>query len=259
MPELPDLQAFSRNLARRLTGKKVEKIHAIRTKKLNTSEKALQRALIGATLTSVSRQGKELHFTFDNGNVLGLHLMLKGQLHFFEHTNEQRFTILELVFSGGTGLAIADFQGQATPTLNPEPREAPDALSDDAGFGYLKEKLTRSKTTIKKLLTDQKIIRGIGNAYADEILWHARISPFSTCNKIPDAAIKKLSKSIRTVFAKAEQSILQANPDIIGGEIRDFMAIHNPERKTSPTKAAIRVEQSGGRKTYYTDEQVLYQ
>ena len=258
MPELPDLQAFSRNLDKRLTGKKVEKIHAITTKKLNTPEKELQRALGGSTLTSVSREGKELHFTFDNGNVLALHLMLKGQLHFFEEINEQRFTILEIVFSGGTGLAMTDFQRQATPTLNPEARDAPDALSDDAGFEFLKERLNRSKTTIKKLLTDQKFIRGIGNAYADEILWHARISPFSTCNKIPDAAIRKLSKSIRTVFNTAEETILKANPDIIGGEIRDFMAIHNPEKTQSPTKATIHVQSTGGRKTYFTDEQTLY-
>lgn len=259
MPELPDLQAFSRNLARRLTGKKIEKIHAIKTKKLKTSEKELERALSGATLVSVDREGKELHFVFDNGNVLALHLMLKGQLHFFQGKNEQRFTLLELIFSDGAGLAMTDFQRQATPTLNPEPRAAPDALSDDASFGFLKEKLNRSKTTIKKLLTDQKIIRGIGNAYADEILWQARISPFSTCNKIPDAAIKKLHKSIRTVFAQAEKAILQASPEIIGGEIRSFMAIHNPDKQHSPTHAPIRTKETGGRKTYYTDEQTLYE
>ena len=259
MPELPDLQAFRHNLARRLTGKQVEKIHATVTKKLNTSEKELQRALIGASVTSVYRDGKELHFAFDNGNVLALHLMLKGQLHFFDGKNEQRFPIVEIHFAGGPGLAMSDFQKQATVTLNPEPRIAPDALSDDAGYEYLKERLHRSKTSIKKLLTDQKIIRGIGNAYADEILWHARISPFSTCNKIPDAAIIKLAKSIKSVCAKAEKSILKENPDIIGGEIRDFMAIHNQELKQSPTKANIHVKETGGKKTYYTDEQILYE
>jgi len=258
MPELPDLQAFSLNLSKRLTGKRVEKIHAIKTKKLNTSEKALQRALVGAKLTAVRREGKELHFVFDNGHVLGVHLMLKGELRYFEGKNDHRFTILEIYFEDSIGLAMTDFQAQATPTLDPEPRQAPDALSEQADYNFLKEKIKNSRSTIKKLLMDQKIIRGIGNAYADEILWHARISPFSICNKIPDEAIRKLSKSIRTIFSRAEKSILISSPDIIGGEVRDFLAIHNPGKTHSPTKSEIRIDQSGGRKTYYTDEQVDY-
>lgn len=259
MPELPDLQIFSRNLTKRLTGKKVEKIHAIRARKLNVSEKELQRAIAGATLTSVVRDGKELHLHFDNGNILGLHLMLKGELHYFEGKNEERFSVLEILFSDLTGLVLTDFQAQATPTLNPAVREAPDALSDILGYEFLKDKLNHSRTTIKKLLTDQKVIRGIGNAYADEILWHARISPFSTCNKIPDAAIRDLITSIHEVFANAEKAILKADPDIIGGERREFMDIHNPEKTHSPTNKEIQIRESGGRKTYYTEEQVLYQ
>lgn len=256
MPELPDLQAFSRNLTKRLIGQKVEKIQAINTKKLNTSQKELQQAITQATLVAVAREGKELHFAFDNGHILGVHLMLRGQLFFFQHNNDNRFTILEILFSKGTGLAVTDRMAQATVTLNPEVREAPDALSAD--YKFLNHTITKSKTTIKKLITDQKIIRGIGNAYADEILWHARISPFSVCNKIPDAAIKKLTKAITEVFDKAEKSILKADPEIIGGEVRDFLLIHHPEKKFSPTKSEIKVSEAGGRKTYYTDEQILY-
>jgi formamidopyrimidine-DNA glycosylase len=259
MPELPDLQAFSRNLSRKLVGKRVEKIHAIYKKKLKTTEADLKRAIEGAKVSSIFREGKELRFAFDNGTVLGLHLMLKGQLHYFEGKNENKYTIIEIHFNNGLGLALTDFQGQATPTLNPLPREAPDALSREAGYRYLKEKINQSKAAIKKLLMDQEIIRGIGNAYSDEILWHARISPFSICNKLPDDAIKQLSKSIRSVFRTAERQILKADPEIIGGEIRDFMAIHNPKRTHSPTGYEIMKDDSGGRKTYYTDEQTLWQ
>jgi len=258
MPELPDLQAFSRNLSKTLAGKTIEKIHAINKKKFKTSEKDLRHALEGARLSSVAREGKELHFFFDNGNVLSLHLMLRGELHFFGEKNDKRSTIIELVFSDGTGLAMTDFQGQATPTLNPAPRDAPDALSPKAGYKFLKEKLNKSKAAIKKLLIDQHVIRGIGNAYADEILWHARISPFSISNKIPDAAIKTLAKSIKTILRKAEKLILKTDPDIISGEIRDFMAIHNAKQTHSPTGAKIRIDKSGARKTYYTDEQKVY-
>jgi formamidopyrimidine-DNA glycosylase len=258
MPELPDLQAFSRNLSKKLVGKKVEKINAIYKKRLKTEEKGLQRSLEGATLSSVCREGKELHLSFDNGNVLALHMMLKGQLHLFHEKNDARFTIIELLFTDGTGLAMADFQGQATPTLNPQPKEAPDALSNTVNFKFLKEKLNKSKAAVKKVLIDQQVIRGIGNAYADEILWHARISPFSISNKIPDANLKALAKSIKSVLKQAEKKILKANPEIISGEIRDFVAVHSSKKQKSPTGARILIDKSSARKTYYTREQKLF-
>lgn len=259
MPELPDLQVFKKNLSKTLLGKTLEKITVRNKKKLKVSEASLKKALEGEKLVSIERIGKELHFSFKNGEVLGLHLMLRGDLHYFDKKNEERFTIIELLFNGGTGLAMVDYQGQATPTLNPEEREAPDALSSDFNLKYLKTILGKSKAVVKNVLLDQNAIRGIGNAYADEILWDARISPFSISNQIPDAAVKKLLKSIKSVLTKAEKSITKTHPDIISGEIRDFMLIHNSKKEQSPSGAAILVSKKGARKTYYTEEQVLYQ
>lgn len=258
MPELPDLQAFSYTLSKQLVGKRVEKVHAIHTRKLNVTEKELRNGLEGARLDSVFRDGKRLHFMFDNGNVLGLHMMLKGELQFFTDKNEAKFAILEIVFSGGTGLALCDWQRQATATLNPEADTAPDALAKSVNVKFLRECLSSSKATIKKLLMDQNVIRGIGNAYADEILWDARISPFSISHKVPEEAIKRLAGSIRSVLTRAEKSIRKTHPGIIGGEVRDFMAVHRTDRTESPTGGTIHIASTGGRKTYYTDEQILY-
>lgn len=259
MPELPDLQAFSQTLSRKLVGKTVEKIHAIHAKKLNVSPQRLQADLGGAKVTSIFRDGKELHLSFDNGNILGLHLMLRGALQLFEGKYPGRFAVLELTFTDGTGLVMTDFLKQATTTLNPEPKEAPDALAPSVNYEFLTGKLAASKTTVKKLLTDQKVVRGIGNAYADEILWHARISPFSVSNKIPAAAIRRLAKSIRSVLEKAAKQILNSNPDIVGGEVREFMQIHHPDRTHSPTGAVIQVSRTGARKTYFTEEQERFE
>lgn len=76
-------------------------------------------------------------------------------------------------------------------------------------------------------------MRGVGNAYADEILWHARISPFSVSSKIPEAKLKDLVKAIKSVLEDAEQNILKSNPGIINGEVRDFMDIHNSKKNTA--------------------------
>jgi formamidopyrimidine-DNA glycosylase len=122
----------------------------------------------------------------------------------------------------------------------------------------LSEQLAKKKVTIKNFLLDQKTIRGIGNAYADEILYSAGISPFSVSNKIPQDKIRLLVKSIRSVLTKAEKQIKKKNPGIIAGEIRDFLDIHNAHKKKSPGGKKIEFKMAGGRKTYYTSEQKLY-
>jgi formamidopyrimidine-DNA glycosylase len=255
MPELPDLQVFSRNLTKKLKNKKLEKIEVKIAAKLNVPEKELKKTLEGQPLGKVERIGKELHFDFKNGHVLALHLMLHGQLHFFEGSNEHKFTIAELWFEGGTGLALTDFQKAATPTLDPKENHVKDALDVDAH--YLKE-IFDTRTAVKTVLMDQHLIRGIGNAYADEILYDAKISPFSVSNKIPGDKIKQLTTSIKSVLENAEMEIVKSNPDIISGEFRDFLKVHQPKKKTTETGETIRQKPVGSRKTYYTDEQELY-
>lgn len=256
MPELPDLQAFSHNLDKKLAGKTVKNVSST-AKKLNVSEKELNNTLSHQKVKRIYRDGKELFIEFSKGDVLGLHLMLHGKLFLFEVKNENKYAVLEIFFTDDTGLALTDFQKIATPTLNPEPKEAPDAMAQEAGEAYFKQILARKKTNIKTILLDQHIVRGIGNAYADEILWHAGISPFSAGNKIPEVKITQLVKSIREVLTDAEKQILKTNPDIINGEVRDFMLIHNSKKQKSPFGAEIRIKEAG-RKTYYTDEQELY-
>jgi formamidopyrimidine-DNA glycosylase len=258
MPELPDLEVFSRNLNKELRGKTLKKVTVANDKKLNVSKNELKKSLEGKALNKIYREGKELYFEFEHDTILSIHLMLHGKLYFFKETNGKENTIIELLFDNDTGLALTDFQGAATPALNPKLRNAPDALSKEVDFNFLKDKLTKKRTTIKNFLLDQNIIRGVGNAYADEILWDARISPFSVCNKIPDNKIKVLVKSIKTVLQDAEKKIIKTHPDIIAGEVRDFLNIHNAGKRKSPTGSSIRYETVSSRKTYYTDEQELF-
>ena len=255
MPELPDLQVFARNLDQKLSGKTLKEVVVHKAPKLNVTHKELQDTLQGQKLSAVYRDGKELYFKFGRGDVFALHLMLHGKLFLFEGKNQNKYSIIELLFTDDTGLVLTDFQGIANPTLNPEDKESPDA--NEADLQYLKAKLGKTKTNVKTVLLDQKIIRGIGNAYADEILWDARISPFSASNKLPDDKIKDLLKSIKSVLKHAEEQIIKSNPDIIAGEIRDFLNIHTTKKKQSPTGADILIKEAG-RKTYYTEEQELY-
>jgi formamidopyrimidine-DNA glycosylase len=257
MPELPDLQVFSNNLDKKLSGKKLETIEIKNSSKLKISEKEIKKTLENQRLKEVYREGKELRFKFEN-DILGMHLMLNGDLYYFEKTNDHKNTIVEFLFDDDTGLCMTDYQGMAHITLNPEERKSPDALSKEVNFDFLNERLSKKRTVIKTLLLDQKIIKGIGNAYADEILWDAGISPFSISNKIPVDKLKALAASIKFVLQNAEKQIKKSHPDIIKGEVRDFLLIHNSKKKTSPGGAQILQKEIGGRKTYYTNEQELY-
>lgn len=259
MPELPDLEIFAANLEKQFKNKKLERLEVIVAKKLNVTEKELQEAFIGRKLEAVLREGKTLQLHFEGGVVLGLHLMLHGAIRLLEQGQETKFKIIEFWFKGEQGFALTDFQKQATPTFNPEKSEVPDALSKDFSITYFKELLNKKKTQIKQVLMDQKLIRGIGNTYADEILWDARISPFSVAKAIPEMKVKDLYQSIEAVLRKEIMQLTRAIPDSFDTEVKDFLKIHNPSLKQSPTGHEIKIDKNAGRKTYYTIEQIEFQ
>lgn len=256
MAELPDLTVFSQILTRRFTGKVLDKLEVTEARKLNISAKALQEALEGRKLVAVSREGKTLQLHFSGEQVLGLHLMLRGELVALENDATPRFQILSFHFKDHSGFAVIDLQKQATPTLQPKTVAVPDALAmDEAYFTAL---LAKKRTVIKTLLMDQKSMRGIGNSYADEILYDAGISPFSVAHALPAKAVKRLYKSIGFVLHKAIDEIAEANGDELKGELKDFMRVHNSKLKETAKGDTIKSEKIGGRTTYFTDRQELF-
>ncbi|MEO6917091.1 MAG: DNA-formamidopyrimidine glycosylase family protein [Chitinophagaceae bacterium] len=255
MPELPDLQVFSKNLTKELAGKTVKKVKLLVKQKSNASQAQMTKALAGQTIAKVIREGKELHVNFKDGTVLGLHLMLHGQLYIDDGTETHKYVIISLELEDGRTFGMTDFQRQATPKLNPPHNDVEDALSKKINSAFLKEAFAHTNASVKSWLMDQHVIRGIGNAYADEILWNAKLSPFSLCKNIPAKYVTKLAASIKKVLNHGERQILKERPGTISGELRDFLVIHNSKKTESPTGKKILVKVIGGRKTYFTEEQ----
>jgi formamidopyrimidine-DNA glycosylase len=257
MPEIPDLNIFSKNLAKRLVGKHLMELNVLVPRKLKVPETVLKESLEGQELIAITREGKELHFAFRNEHVLSVHLMLHGTMYWFEGDNEQKFTIVQLKFSDGTGLAITDWQKAVILTLDPKPTSVPDAMN--MPDGYLSDALKGKSHYIKTVLTEGKTIRGIGNAYVDEILYAAKISPFSKADKIPEKKIDVLTKAIKTVLVDAENHISKRFPDTITEKERDFLQVHRPKQKETLNGEPILKAEIDSRKTYYSEAQELFE
>ncbi|RZK65487.1 MAG: hypothetical protein EOO85_28245 [Pedobacter sp.] len=101
-------------------------------------------------------------------------------------------------------------------------------------------------------------MRGIGNTYADEILYHAGISPLSIANVIPSDVVGKLLNSIHQVLTNEIENISQKDPERITGENKEFLKIHLPKTKETVKGEEILIDKKGSRKTYYTANQTLY-
>ena len=257
MPELPDIEVFTRNLNEIFAGKKLLKIKIVNGKKLKDEPAAYARALNGKILKRIYRSGKEMRFEFSGGILLGLHLMLTGDIILFDKKNDHHSTIAEFYFEDGSGLALTDRMKNANIKLDPVDKLGVDAISPQLNYKYLKEVFKR-KINIKKLLTDQDTIRGIGNSYSDEILWQARISPYSIAAAVPDEKIKMLVPIIKKTLKKETEQIYKKYKGKVNVEVKEFLKIHTKVKPNSPTGFPIIIDQKGMMKTYYTKEQVLY-
>ena len=256
MPELPDIEVFSQNLKKRYIGRVVKKVEPLVFKKLKDEPGALRKRLEGKKLEDVYRFGKELRFLFSGNVLMGMHLMLTGDLFAFQKQNDHKWTIIAFNFDDGSGLALTDRMKNASVKLDPENKKGIDALQ--LTYKQLKEILDRN-ANIKNVLLDQNRILGIGNSYSDEILWKSGISPFSVASAIPDEKVKELARNIRQVLKGAVQKISKKYPGLIQGEVKDFLRIHTRRHTGSPTGAPLQMVKRGMLKTFYTNEQVVYQ
>ena len=258
MPELPDLEAYSKNLEKAAAGRTVQKVAVYRSEKLNVGSGEINSALTSSRISAFRRDGKEMLILFDNGQVVGIHLMLEGKFHVVSDLGTVDFKIIAIDF-GSRFLVVSDPTGWAKMTLAPEGSATPDALSPDFNLAYFLKKLKEKKTkNIKAFLIDQNIVRGIGNAYADEILWEAKVSPESKAGRLPNDVARRLFEAVGTVLRRSVREILEVNPDVLNGEIRGFMRVHRKDRAVCPNGFRIRTKKIASKTTYYTEEQAVF-
>jgi formamidopyrimidine-DNA glycosylase len=198
MPELPDVELYLEALRTRLTGHSLRSA-AIRGPFLLRSVEPPVTALYGHTVTDLRRAGKRIAVGFDHGLWLAIHLMIAGRLHW----NGRRAPLAAFEFDSGTlTLTEAGTQHRAQiHVLNAPPETAglePLEASAEA-FGAV---LKSENHTLKRALTDPHLFSGIGNAYSDEILHRAGLSPVAMTLRLPEADTVRLHAAVRDVLTE---------------------------------------------------------
>ncbi|MCL4809991.1 MAG: formamidopyrimidine-DNA glycosylase [Thermoanaerobaculia bacterium] len=208
MPELPDVQLYVEHLTRRLAGRVLERVRVASPFLLRTVTPPLA-AAEGRTIRGIRRLGKRLVFELEEGPFLVVHLMVAGRFHWKDAGRAP--------VPGKVGLAAFDAAGATLLLTEASPKKRASlhvvageaelaALSrggvepletDLAGFAAA---LGSESHTVKRALTDPRLVSGIGNAYSDEILHAARMSPFALTRTLRDEEVARLFGATRATL-----------------------------------------------------------
>src|SRR5579859_5406532 len=244
MPELPDIVVYIEALEKRIAGHVLEQAHIRGPSLLRTAEPPVE-SLHGHKVTALRRIGKRIALGFDNDLWLVFHLMIAGRLHW----KKQR-----VVPDGRRTLAAFDFD-QCTLTLTEAGTrkraslmllkgEAELAKVDPGGldvFAAAPEQfsavLTTANHTLKRALTDPHLLSGIGNAYSDEILFHAQLSPVKLTQRLNEDEIQRLLDAARQTLMQWTEKLRHESAGKFPEKVTAFhetMAVHGRYGKPCP-------------------------
>ncbi|MEV4621821.1 DNA-formamidopyrimidine glycosylase family protein [Asanoa sp. NPDC049573] len=239
MPELPEVEALAAYLRDRAVGRRVERLEVAAISALKTYDPPPS-AVAGKEIIGAGRHGKYLDVFFEGGLHLLVHLSRAGWLHYRE-TFPSNTPLkpgkgpiaLRVRLDDGSGfdLTEAGTQKRLSAYLVTDPAQVervatlgPDALAlDQPTFAAL---IRGQRGQVKGVLTDQKVLSGIGNAYSDEILHAAKMSPFAITNRLSDEQLATLYEAMRTVLNDAVSRSVGQKAAELKGEKRSGMKVH---------------------------------
>jgi formamidopyrimidine-DNA glycosylase len=213
MPELPEVESQLDYLRANALGRAIRKVSILEPRIIkNSSPASFRRALVGRRLVAASRRGKYLIVNTDGRRVLVLHFGMGGDLQYYTEPQQRpRFTRIEFTLDNGYRLAftcprnICRVMSVDSPLDIPGLREmGPEPLCKDFTSSVFKALIrTGTSRAIKAFLMDQKRIAGIGNIYADQILFEAVIRPTRKTSDLDAIETGRLYRSIRRVLKQA--------------------------------------------------------
>jgi formamidopyrimidine-DNA glycosylase len=249
VPELPDIVVYIEALEVRIVGAVLEKIRLISPFLLRSVEPSLQEAQ-DRKVTHLRRMGKRIVIGLEGEHFLVLHLMIAGRFQWKDHAADQprpkvpgKRGLAAFDFTSGT-LLLTETGSKKRASLHLVSGESKLALLDPGGVEILddaldsfREALRRENHTLKRTLTDPRLFSGIGNAYSDEILHRARLSPVKLTRRLSEEEIERLYQAAREALVEWTDKLR----DETGGgfpkkvtAFRPTMAVHGRYKEPCP-------------------------
>jgi formamidopyrimidine-DNA glycosylase len=248
MPELPDITVYIEALESRVVGQTLDRVRIPKPFLLRSIDPPISAAQ-GKRVVGVRRMGKRIVLELEDDLFLVIHLMIAGRLRWMPAGGK---------VPGKIGLAAFDFQnGTLILTEAGSKRRASlwlvrgeDSLDQfargglevlDASLADFTERLTRENHTLKRSLTDPRLFSGIGNAYSDEILHRAKISPIKHTRRLSEDEIKRLFDATRTTLIEWTDRLRAESKGDFPAKVtafRDEMAVHGKYGKPCPVCGA---------------------
>lgn len=281
MPELPEVETVRRGLQQLIIGRKVKKIVHDTPKSFPNAAADVEQFLIGAEIADIRRRAKVLLIDLSTDYTLVIHLKMTGQLVFRArdvafgagHPNDSligelpdRSTRVTFEFTDGSHLYFNDqrkfgwvklMPTLEVPNIDFMKKVGPEPLEHDFTPQQFRERFKRrTKSPIKAALLDQTVVAGVGNIYADESLWGAKIHPLRKVATITDAEFEKLYHELRDVMNLSIEKGGSTDRNYVNAEGKrgsyiDFARVFRREGKPCPRCGTIIVKfKAAGRGTH---------
>jgi formamidopyrimidine-DNA glycosylase len=246
VPELPDVVVYIDALSRLVVGQPLTRLRLLNPFVLRSVAPPIE-AITGQTVRSVRRLGKRIALAFDDQLFLVIHLMIAGRLRWREPGQKPgagpKMILASLEFPAGT-LFFTEAGSTRRASMQLVRGEAELAGLDRGGIEPLeadleqvREALTRESRTLKRALTDPRLFSGIGNAYSDEILHAAKLSPLKLTRSLTDEEVFRLYEAMRSTLTtwinRRRDEARGAFPEKVTA-FHDGMAVHGRFRQPCP-------------------------
>jgi len=244
MPELPDIVCYLHALETRVVRQRLERLRIASPFLLRTADPPLA-DLSGRAIRGVRRLGKRIVFALDDAYFVVLHLMIAGRLHWkpVAAPIPRRAGLAALDFPSGT-LLLTEASTKHRASLHVVRGERALAAHDPGGLDVLgatleqfRAALARESHTLKRALTDPRLLDGIGNAYSDEILHAARLSPLRLTSQLTREESERLFRAARETLATWIERLGAQTGDAFPEKVTAFrngMAVHGRFKKPCP-------------------------
>ena len=244
LPEIPDLEVIREFLNDRIVGQEIVRAEAPKAWIVRSlAAEDFVEDVVGRRFAPIIRKGKDLLFPLDPDRVLVANLMLTGRWQYTEPAEKRSKRLFFLLGMEEMDLRYLDDKAMGRINyIRPDQisgikrfeEQGPDALDASVTFEDFAERLKPYTGEIKGVIARGKVVAGIGNAYVDEVLWEAGVSPFRKRRSLSEEELRSLFDAIPKVLNEATAVVRERMPPKIHVKVRDFLKVHRKGGEPCP-------------------------